>query len=140
MGSPIETPRSDAAFAEIPEIHRYAFIRDGERQTVEATLRRGPQGGAQTRDQGLERLSGADLRDLEPGDPRYGEISGVVVVGLDPASRAARSGLEAGDIILAVNRRPVASVEELREELAKIDRALALTVQRGSARIFLIMR
>ena len=116
------------------------FIRDGERQTVEATLRRGPQGGAQTRDQGLERLSGADLRDLEPGDPLYGEISGVVVVSLDPASRAARSGLEAGDIILAVNRTPVASVTELREELAGIDRALALTVQRGSSRIFLIMR
>ena len=116
------------------------FIRDGERQTVEATLRRGPQGGAQTRDQGLERLSGADLRDLEPGDPLYGEISGVVVASLDPASRAARSGLEAGDIILAVNRTPVASVTELREELAGIDRALALTVQRGSSRIFLIMR
>ena len=116
------------------------FIRDGERQTVEATLRRGPQGGAQTRDQGLERLSGADLRDLEPGDPLYGEISGVVVVSLDPASRAARSGLEAGDIILAVNRTPVASVTELREELAGIHRALALTVERGSSRIFLIMR
>jgi serine protease DegQ len=116
------------------------FIRDGERQTVEATLRRGPQGGAQTRDQGLERLLGAVLRDLEPGDPLYGEISGVVVVSLDPASRAARSGLEVGDIILAVNRTPVASVTELREELAGIDRALALTVQRGSSRIFLIMR
>jgi len=116
------------------------IMRNGEPQTVEAILRRGPQGGAQIRVQGLERLSGADLRDLEPGDPLYGEISGVVVVGLDPASRAARSGLEAGDIILAVNRRPVASVEELREELAEIDRALALTVQRGSARIFLIMR
>jgi len=116
------------------------FIRDGERQTVEATLRRGPQGGAQTRDQGLERLSGADLRDLEPGDPLYGEISGVVVVSLDPASRAARLGLEVGDIILAVNRTPVASVTELREELAGIHRALALTVERGSSRIFLIMR
>ena len=117
-----------------------AFIRDGERQTVAATLRRGPQGAAQTRDQALERLAGADLRDLAPGDPLYGEISGVLVVGLDPASRAARSGLEAGDIILAVNRTPVASVTELRAALAGIDRALALTVQRGSSRIFLIIR
>ena len=116
------------------------IIRDGERQTVEATLRRGPQGVAQTRDQGLERLSGADLQDLEPGDPLYGEVSGVVVVRLEPDSRAARSGLDAGDIILAVNRTPVASVTDLREELAKIDQALALTVQRGSSRIFLIMR
>ncbi|SLN37210.1 Periplasmic serine endoprotease DegP precursor [Roseovarius litorisediminis] len=116
------------------------IIRNGERQTVVATLRRGPQGGPQAGGHGLEWLSGADLRNLEPGDPLYGEMPGVLVVRLESDSRAARSGLEAGDIILAVNRVPVASVAELREQLAKVDRALALTIQRGSARIFLIMR
>jgi len=116
------------------------IIRNGEQQTVVATLRRGAQGGPQAGGQDLEWLSGADLRDLEPGDPLYGKISGVLVARLDPASRAARSGIEVGDIILAVNRVPVASVAELREQLTKVDRALALTIQRGSARIFLIMR
>ena len=116
------------------------IIRNGERQTVVATLRRGPQGGPQAVGHGLEWLSGAELRNLEPGDPLYGEIPGVLVVRLDPRSRAARSGIEVGDIILAVNRMPVASVSELREQLMKVDRALALTIQRGSARIFLIMR
>ncbi|MGC8203944.1 PDZ domain-containing protein [Aliiroseovarius sp. PTFE2010] len=116
------------------------IIRNGEQQTVVATLRRGAQGGPQAGGHELEWLSGADLRDLEPGDPLYGKISGVLVARLDPASRAARSGIEVGDIILAVNRVPVASVAELREQLTKVDRALALTIQRGSARIFLIMR
>ena len=116
------------------------IIRNGERQTVVATLRRGPQSGPQAVGHGLEWLSGAELRNLEPGDPLYGEIPGVLVVRLDPGSRAARAGIEVGDIILAVNRMPVASVSELREQLMKVDRALALTIQRGSARIFLIMR
>lgn len=116
------------------------IIRNGEPQTVEAVLRRGPQAATRAGGQGLEWLSGADLRDLEPGDPLYGEVSGVAVVQLVPDSRAARSGLEVGDIILAVNRTPVASLADLRKELADVDRALALTVQRGSARIFLIMR
>ena len=116
------------------------IIRNGERQIMEATLRSEPRGGARTRSQGLDWLSGAEFRDLEQGDPLYGKVSGVAVVRLDPESRAARSGLEAGDVILAVNRTPVASVDELRAELAKVDRALALTIQRGSARIFLIMR
>jgi serine protease DegQ len=116
------------------------IIRNGERQTVEAILRRGPQAGTRASGQGMGWLSGAELRDLEPGDPLYGEISGVAVVQLGPDSRAARSGLEVGDIILAVNRTPVTSLADLRKELANVDRALALTVQRGSARIFLIMR
>ncbi|SLN67472.1 Periplasmic serine endoprotease DegP precursor [Roseovarius gaetbuli] len=116
------------------------IIRNGERQTVVATLRRGAQGGPRAGGHGLEWLSGADLRNLEPGDPLYGEIPGVLVARLDPGSRAARSGITVGDIILAVNRVPVASVAELREQLTKVDRALALTIQRGSARIFLIMR
>lgn len=116
------------------------IIRDGEPQSVEATLRRGPKITTQSRDHGMQWFTGAELRDLEAGDPMYGEISGVAVIRVEPGSRAARSGLEAGDIILAVNRKPVASVAELREQISKVDRALALTVQRGSARIFLIMR
>ena len=115
-------------------------IRDGEELTLTATLREGGLVAAMTGERAFDRLSGAELRDLQPGDPFYGNLSGVVIARLDPGSRAARSGLEAGDIILAVNRVPVASVAELRQQLAGVDGALALTVQRGAARIFLVMR
>ena len=115
-------------------------IRDGEELTLTATLREGGLFAAMTDEPAFDRLSGAELRDLQPGDPSYGNLSGVVIARLDPGSRAARSGLEAGDIILAVNRVPVASVAELRQQLAGVDGALALTVQRGAARIFLVMR
>lgn len=114
--------------------------RDGEELTLTATLREGGLVAAMTGDRAFDRLTGAELRDLQPSDPFYGDLSGVVIARLDPGSRAARSGLEAGDIILAVNRVPVASVAELRQQLAGVDGALALTVQRGAARIFLVMR
>ncbi|WP_296428385.1 DegQ family serine endoprotease [Yoonia sp.] len=116
------------------------IIRDGKTLTLEATLRRGAEVAAREGDLGLGRLSGAEFRDLDPDDPLYGEVAGVVIMRVDPESRAARSGLEAGDVILAVNRVPVTSVAELHEQLDKIDSALALTIQRGTARIFLLMR
>ena len=115
-------------------------IRDSETLTLKATLRKGGQLGARAGERGLGRLSGAELRDLQPGDPLYGDVLGVVIVQVDADSRAARSGLEAGDIILAANRVPVSSVAELRAQLVSIGGALALTVQRGSARIFLLIR
>ena len=115
-------------------------IRDGQTLTLKATLRKGAQLDARGGERGAGRLSGAELRDLQPSDPLYGDVSGVVIAQVDADSRAARSGLQAGDIILAANRIPVASVAELRQQLAAIDGALALTIQRGSARIFLLIR
>ena len=114
-------------------------IREGETLTLKAALRKGAQLGPRA-GQGLGRLSGAELRDMEPGDPLYGDVSGVVVAQVVAGSRAARSGLEAGDIILAANRVSVASVAELSQQLASIKGALALTVQRGTSRIFLLIR
>ena len=116
------------------------IIRDGQPLTLEATLSRGNPLGADGGEGGFGRLLGAQLRDLQPGDPLYGDVSGVVVAQVDINSRAALSGLEAGDVILAVNRVPVASVEEVAKELRSADQALALTIQRGSARIFLLIR
>lgn len=115
-------------------------IRDGEELTLNATLRDGGRVSAAITERAFDRLSGAELRDLQPGDPFYGDLSGVVVARLDPGSRAARSGLEAGDIILAVNRVPIETVADLRQHLTQVDGALALTVHRGTARIFLVMR
>ncbi len=116
------------------------ILREGEALTLEATLREGGLIASMAGDRVLDRLSGAELRDLQPGDPYYENASGVIVSRLDPGSRAARSGLAAGDIILAVNRVPVTSLVDLRRELARVEGALALTVQRGAARIFLVMK
>jgi serine protease DegQ len=132
--------RSQIGLKRIDSDVELQVIRDGEELTLSATLREGGLVAAATGERAFDRLSGAELRDLQPGDPFYGNLSGVVVARLDPGSRAARSGLEAGDIILAVNRVSVASVADLRQQLAQVDGALALTIQRGAARIFLVMR
>lgn len=119
---------------------KISVIRDGEALALKVKLRQGGQLGDRLGDRGLGRLSGADLRDLQPGHPLYGDASGVLIAQVDSDSRAARSGLEAGDFIVAVNRVPVGSVTELRQQIASIDGALALTIQRGSVRMLIIIR
>ena len=116
------------------------IIREGQTLEITVTLREGGQIQTRQNDGGLDQLSGSDLRDLGPGDPLFGEVTGVVVAQVQNDSRAARAGLQAGDIILAVNRVPVGTVAELRAQLTSVERALALTVQRGSARVFLLIR
>ncbi|MFW8593570.1 DegQ family serine endoprotease [Cribrihabitans neustonicus] len=131
--------RSQVGLKRVGSEVKLEVMRDGSAMTLTATLREGETVAAAA-DRRFDRLAGAELRNLQPGDPDYGALEGVLVASMDPGSRAARSGLEAGDLILAVNRSPVSSVTELRHELARAEGALALTVQRGAARIFLVMR
>jgi serine protease DegQ len=78
--------------------------------------------------------------DIPPEHPDYGEIEGVLVVGVQPASRAALNGLQPEDVVLAVNRAPVTSVSELSQQLGEARSAIALTVLREGQRLFVVVR
>jgi len=132
--------RSQIGLKRLDQYIEIDVIRDGKTLTFKTQLRQGTQRDADLDAPKTQQLSGAEVRDMQTGDPLYGEVPGIVVTRVDADSRAARSGLEAGDIILAVNRVPITSVSEFREQLAAIDNALAFTIQRGSARIFLLIR
>jgi len=114
-------------------------LRGGERLTVRADVEdAGPGGNAAGG--ALPKLSGADLRDLLPGMPIYGQTKGVLVAEVAPGSPAARTGLQPGDVITAVNRKPVASLDELAAALRASAGAVALDVIRGDARIFVVIQ
>ena len=49
---------------------------------------------------------------------------------------AAAAGIRPGDLLLAVNGKPVSSAEDVRELIDASDRSAALLIQRGGDRIF----
>ncbi|AOZ09573.1 Do family serine endopeptidase [Cupriavidus malaysiensis] len=78
---------------------------------------------------------GITVRPLTPGERRQGGLdSGLVVE--QAAGAAAQAGIEAGDVILALNGTPVASGAQLRELAAQAGKRVALLIQRGGTRIF----
>ena len=64
---------------------------------------------------------------------------GVEVISIEPGSPAAQRGLRSGDIITAVNRRPVRSLADLNA-IASSNRILFLLVQRGDRALMLQVR
>jgi serine protease Do len=66
--------------------------------------------------------------------------AGVVVVGVAPDSKAAKAGVQQGDLILEVNRKAVESVGELKGALEKQkkDGAVDLLVKRTNAGVMVI--
>ena len=85
-------------------------------------------------------LDGAVLSNIPSGHEAYGEVEGVLVQQVGQGTRAFRNGLEAGDIITAVNRKPVGSQRELMDLLEEFTGTVAMNVRRGSQQLFLIMR
>lgn len=63
---------------------------------------------------------------------------GVVVVGVEPGSPAHEAGIQQGDVIVEVNRHPVNSIDEVKENIAKNEDKdhLLLLVQRENGKFF----
>ena len=111
---------------------RLGIVRDGDRRTLTAKI--GSEADARSPKRAAPRaLSGAQLRDLPESHKLHGQ--GVSVVAVAEGSAAARFGLEAGDVILRVNRQQARSVAELNDALGGTD-PVWLTVQRDDRRWF----
>jgi len=78
---------------------------------------------------------GLALRPLQPGERREGDFEGGLIVE-NTAGPAATAGVQAGDVLLAINGTPVLSVEQVRDIVAKSGKSVALLVQRGNDKIF----
>jgi serine protease Do len=79
---------------------------------------------------------GLAVRALTPEEKKQlgGNASGLVVE--RATGPAAKAGLRRGDLITAVNGKPVKSVDELRAMVAKAKDNVALLVKRGDATVF----
>ena len=76
---------------------------------------------------------GLAVRPLTADEKREGEVAGGLVVE-DVNGPAARAGLQPGDVILALNGKPVSTPEELRSLVGKSGKTVALLVQREGGR------
>ncbi|AMM26479.1 DegQ family serine endoprotease [Variovorax sp. PAMC 28711] len=78
---------------------------------------------------------GLALRPLEPAEKRQASVENGLLIE-DAAGPAASAGVQAGDVLLAINGTPVRSIEQVREVAAKAGKSVALLIQRGGDKIF----
>lgn len=115
------------------------LVRDGRRLQLEAEIGQAGSGQLAGGD-ASSRLHGATFSNIDPDHPLYGEVDGVEVSAVQAMSRAARYGLRQGDIVLSVNRRAVRNIDELTELLEGQRGALALHIQRGNTRLYVVVQ
>jgi len=82
---------------------------------------------------------GIAVRPLTADEKKQVDTEGNLVVE-EESGPAAAAGLQPGDIILGVNGKPVASVQELRGAVKSQQSTVALLVERGDAQVFIPIR
>ena len=78
---------------------------------------------------------GVAVRPLSPQERSADSLSHGLIV-QQASGPAANAGIQPGDVILAVNGRPVTSPEQLRDAVKGAGNSLALLIQRDNAQIF----
>jgi serine protease Do len=79
---------------------------------------------------------GLAVRPLEPSEQRELHTHGRLVVE-DVSGPALAAGLQAGDVVLGVNGAGVSTVADLKREVARAGRTVALLIQRDDAQIYI---
>jgi serine protease Do len=122
------------------------ILRDGQPLTLKVTLGERPsdlsaRAGGGTVQEGA--LRGIAVENLTPslrdqaGIPP--NVTGVVIVQLDPSSPAAQFGIQAGDVIESINRQPVHNVGDFNRLAAQAKGQTLLRVNRQGSGYFVVI-
>jgi membrane-associated protease RseP (regulator of RpoE activity) len=89
-------------------------------------------------------MQGVQVQNLKPSVAQDLGIPagthGVAITSADPSSAAAAAGLQSGDVIQEVNRKPVRNVREYEEAVSQAHgQSILLLVNRGGATHFIVV-
>ncbi|HMK38773.1 MAG TPA: PDZ domain-containing protein, partial [Bacteroidota bacterium] len=143
--------RNLVADAEPGSAAKVGLLRDGKMSEVRVDLGERPKniadasGDNTSPENNTSEKFGLAVRDLTPEIARalgYGNDHGVVVVDVNAAGMAESAGLQKNDLIKEVNRAPVHSVGEFRQDMQRVGKndSVALLVRRGDRTFYVAMQ
>ena len=144
-GKAIDDPhalRSTVAATDVGRTVKVDLWRDGKTKTVEVKvveLPAAPQARSDPAGVSVDTtaLAGIEVRALTPADALKlnlpADMRGLLIVNVDEDSAAGRAALRDGDLIVRINRLPVASIDDFRRIHARLGRAdvVMLHIVRG---------
>ncbi|MGC9530179.1 MAG: Do family serine endopeptidase [Candidatus Bipolaricaulaceae bacterium] len=152
-GKPVGTTdelQTEIMYRQVGEEVELGIVRAGRELTLTVELGERPaeeelsQVAPQETEQGVQKF-GITVQNITPAlADRYhlARSQGVVVVAVEPGSRAYMAGVEEGDVILEVDRQPIRNVDDWNALMAEIadDQSIVLTLLREGRTRFLLLR
>jgi serine protease Do len=146
-GKPVETSnqlRNSISMMPPGTTVNLKLLRDGNEKNLSFKLREMPTETAKLESDGegsTKALEGVEVTNLTPEAAQElglpASAKGVIVAGIDPASKIAESGLQKGDLIQEVNHQPVKNVSEFQSAVKKGGSDPLLLVNRQGRTLFI---
>jgi serine protease Do len=146
-GKPVETSnqlRNSISMMTPGATVNLKLLRDGSEKNLSLKLAEMPTETAKLESDGegsTKALEGVEVSNLTPDTAQElglpASTKGVVVSGVDPASKLADSGLQRGDVIQEVNHQPVKNVSEFQSAVKKGGSDPLLLVNRQGRTLFI---
>ncbi|HVC46256.1 MAG TPA: DegQ family serine endoprotease [Terracidiphilus sp.] len=129
-------------------VAHFEIYRNGNTQQIDVTLGAYPESGAASAFSGggsSTALRGVQVQSLTSALAQHlglpPDTLGVAVTGVDPASPAAAAGVQAGDVIQQVDRKPVKNLAQYQSTLQSAGgRPVLLLINRRGATMFVVVQ
>lgn len=138
-----DLPRSVAA---LPPGEKVSFkvLREGKEEKITAVVEElKDEPVAQAAPKEAEKQLGMSLQQVTPAIAKelgMKKAEGVVITDIDVTGPAAEAGLQRGDVILEVNRKPVNTLSDFREALQKGEKSLLLLIYRNGSTLYFTLQ
>lgn len=137
-----ELPRAVASMSPGERV-TFKVLRDGKEETIAAEVGELKEEEAAPPVEEAMKQVGITLQPVTPEIARelgMKKAEGVVVTNVEPGGLAGEAGIQRGDVILEVDRRPIKSVKDFTEALVMAKKSLLLLVYRSGSTIFVPIR
>ena len=108
--------------------------RNGKTMTVKAVISKASSGESEEQSENGSGagayMHGLHVAEISKDSDLYGKVRGVIITAVDGDSDAALAGLQQGDVIVSVDRKPVKDVAEFREAAKEGKGSLFIAVRR----------
>ena len=118
---------------------KLGVLRKGKLKTLHAVIA-DPMASSMSAETVSKHLSGAKLGPVVDNHPLAGQVAGVQVLEVERGSPAWSAGLRVDDLIVSVNQRPVASIDDVMAAARRNTDAILLNIRRGNSAMFVVIR
>src|SRR3569623_667880 len=131
--------RNIVGLLQIGETVALDILRDGKPRTVKIVLAEPLQEKVDGKTLN-PRLQGAVFGSIDENTLGYGQIEGGLVTEVKSGTPAWRAGLRKGDVVMSVNRQPVANLDELKQVVKAARGGLLFNLRRGDGALFVLIQ
>jgi S1-C subfamily serine protease len=88
----------------------------------------------------LQKLTGAKIGQMSESSLKYGRVTYLQVLEIEPNSPAWRAGIRESDVLYSINQRLIPTFEQALKTISNNQGGMTLNIRRGNRALYLVIK